>query len=84
MAERKHKPRWGLVAVLGIFAIAVGVFINAYAIIVVQSGPFPVKSGGYQITGFFFIGLGMGYLVCTVMIKALEKKIRKLEDKFHE
>jgi hypothetical protein len=84
MTEKEHKSRWGLVVALGVFAIAVGAFINAYAIIVVQSGPFPVTSGGYQITGFFFIGIGMGYLICTPMIKELEKKARKLEGMLHE
>ena len=33
---------------LGITAVAIGVFINAYAIIVVQSGPFPAQSGAFR------------------------------------
>ena len=81
MIERKHKPRWGLIVGLGIFAIAVGVFINAYAIVVVEKGPFPATSGGFQIGGFFFVGLGMGYVVCAITVRHLEKKIRILEDK---
>jgi hypothetical protein len=81
MIERKHKPRWGLIVGLGIFAIAVGIFINTYAIVVVENGPFPAKSGGFQISGFFFIGLGIGYVVCAPAVKQLEKKIRNLEDK---
>jgi len=40
--------RWGLVLGLGIIAVAIGVFINAYAIIVVQSGPFPAQSGAFR------------------------------------
>ena len=81
MIERKHKPRWGLIVGLGIFAIAVGVFINAYAIVVVENGPFPATSGGHLISGFFFVGLGSGYVVCGTAVRQLEKKIRTLEDK---
>ncbi len=69
--------RWGLVLALGIIAVAIGIFINAYAIIVVQSGPFPAQSGGFQISGFFFIGLGMGYIFCVPIIRNLEMKIEK-------
>jgi hypothetical protein len=68
-----------LVLVLGIIAVAIGVLINVYAIVVVQSGPFPAKSGGFQISGFFFIGLGMGYMFSTPLIRILEEKIRKME-----
>jgi hypothetical protein len=71
--------RWGLVLALGIIAVAIGVFFNAYATAVVESGPFPAKSAGYQIGGFFFIGLGMGYLVLVPLIRNLENKIRKME-----
>lgn len=84
MPEQKHKIRWGLVLALGIIAVSIGFFINVYAIAIVQSGPFPATSGSYQISGFFFIGLGMGYLVLTPLIKYQEKKIRKLEKELHQ
>jgi hypothetical protein len=78
--EKKHKMRWGLVLILGIIAVAIGVFLNAYAIFVVPSSPFPATGGRYIIPGFFFIGLGMGYMVCTPFIRQLETKIRKREE----
>ena len=80
MPEKKHKMRWGLVLILGIIAVAIGVFLNAYAIFVVPSSPFPATGGRYIIPGFFFIGLGMGYMVCTPFIRQLETKIRKREE----
>ena len=79
LSNQKHKMRWGLVLALGIIAVAIGIFINTYAIIVVQSGPFPAQSGGFQISGLFFIGLGMGYIFCVPIIRNLEMKIRKIE-----
>ena len=79
MPEKKHKMRWGLVLILGIIAVAIGVFLNAYAIFVVPSGPFPATGGRYTIPAFFFIGLGMGYMVCTPFIRQLETKIKKME-----
>ena len=72
--------RWGLVLALGILAVAIGVILNAYAIVVVQSGPFPAQGSGYQIQGFFFIGLGMGYLFVTPLIRQQDMRIRKLEE----
>jgi hypothetical protein len=68
--------RWGLVLAMGIVAVAIGVFIDYYAIVVVQSGPYPAQSGGWMTTGFFFIGLGMGYMVCVPLIRSLEMKLR--------
>lgn len=79
MPNKKNKMRWVLVLLLGIIAVAIGVFINAYAIVVVQSGPFPAKSGGFQIAGFFVIGVGMGYMALTPLIKIQEEKIKKME-----
>ena len=84
MKETRTKSHWRLVVALGIFSIAVGAFANAYAILVVQRGPFPATGIGYLIQGFFFIGMGMGYIICAVAIKDLEKKIRKLEDRLYE
>ena len=80
MPDKKHKMRWGLVLILGIISVAIGVFLNAYAIFVVPSSPFPATGGRYIIPGFFFIGLGMGYMVCTPFIRQLETKIRKREE----
>jgi len=78
--EKKHKMRWGLVLILGIIAVAIGVFLNAYAIFVVPSSPFPATGGRYQIPGFFLVGIGMGYMVCTPFIRQLETKIKRMED----
>ena len=80
MPEKKHKMRWGLVLILGIIAVAIGVFLNAYAIFVVPSSPFPATGGRYTIPGFFLIGLGMGYIVLTPFIRQLETKIKKMEE----
>lgn len=79
MHEQKYKIRWSLVLALGLIAVAIGFLINIYAIAIVQKGPFPAISGSYQISGFFFIGLGMGYLVLTPLVKYQYEKIRKLE-----
>jgi hypothetical protein len=79
MPEKKHKMRWGLVLILGIIAVAIGVFLNAYAIFVVPSSSFPATGGRYTIPGFFLIGLGMGYMVLTPFIRQLETKIKKME-----
>jgi hypothetical protein len=84
MTEKNHKPRWGLVVILGLFSIALAVFIIVYAITVIERSPFPANSELYLINGFFFIGLGMGYLVCANVIKNLEKKIGKLEEELYE
>jgi hypothetical protein len=80
MPDKKHKMRWGLILILGIIAVVIGVFLNVYAIVVVPSSPFPATGGRYIIPGFFFIGLGMGYMVCTPFIRQLETKIRKREE----
>ena len=84
MPEKSHKPRWGLVLALGLFSIAFAVIIFVYAIAVVESGPFPAKSGGFLLPGFFFVGIGMGYLFLTPAISMLEKKIGKLEKELYE
>ena len=84
MPEKNHKPRWGTVLALGLFSIAFAVIIFVYAITVVESGPFPAKSEGFLLPGFFFVGIGMGYLFVTPMIKMLEKKIRRLEKELYE
>jgi hypothetical protein len=78
--EKKHKMRWGLVLILGIIAVAIGVFLNAYAIFVVPSSPFPATGGRYTIPGFFLVGIGMGYMVLTPFIRQLETKIKKMEE----
>ena len=83
VTKKNHKPRWGLVVALGLFSIVLAVFLIVYAIIVIERGPFPANSSLYLINGFFFIGLGMGYLVCAYVIKNLEKKIRKLEEELY-
>ena len=80
MSDKKHKMRWGLVFILGIIAAAIGVFLNAYAIFVVPSSPFPATGERYIIPGFFFVGMGMGYMVCTPFIRQLETKIRRMEE----
>lgn len=80
MPEKKHKMRWGLVPILGTVAVAIGVFLNAYAMFVVPSSPFPATGGRYQIPGFFLIGLGMGYMILTPFIRQLETKIKKMEE----
>ena len=79
MPEKNHKPRWGLVLALGLFSISFALIIFVYAIAVVESGPFPAKSGGFLLPGFFFVGIGMGYLFLPPMVKMLENKIRRLE-----
>jgi hypothetical protein len=78
--EKKHKMRWGIVLILGIIAVAIGVSLNAYAIFVVPSSPFPATGGRYTIPGFFLIGFGMGYMVLTPFIRQLETKIKKMEE----
>ncbi len=80
MPEENHKTRWGLVLMLGIIAVAIGVFLNAYAIFVVPSSPFPATGGRYITPGFFFVGMGMGYIVLTPFIWQLETKIKKMEE----
>jgi hypothetical protein len=80
MPEKKHKTRWGLILILGIIAVAIGVFLNAYAVVVVPSSHFPATGGRYQIPGFFLIGLGMGYIVLIPFIRHLEAKIKKMEE----
>ena len=80
MPEKKHKMRWGLVPMLGIIAVAIGVFFNAYAIFVVPSSPFPATGGRYIIPGFFLVGMGMGYMTLAPFIRQLETKIRKMEE----
>jgi len=80
LIDKKHKTRWVLVLILGTIAVAIGVFLNAYAIFVVPSSPFPATGGRYIISGFFFVGLGMGYMVCTPFIRQLETKIKKMEE----
>jgi hypothetical protein len=80
LPDKKHKARWGLVLILGIILVAIGVFFNVYAIVVVPSSPFPAAGGRYTIPGFFFIGFGMGYMVCTPLIRQLETKIKKMEE----
>lgn len=86
MTKKNHKSRRSLVVVVasGLFPIVVGSLLIVYAITVVERGPFPDNSVGYIISGFFFIGLGMGYLACAPMIKDLEKTIRKLEEELYE
>ena len=84
MPEKNHKLRWGLVLALGLFSIAFALVIFVYAIAVVESGPFPAKSGGFLLPGFFFVGIGMGYLVLTPMVTMLEKRISRLEKELHE
>jgi hypothetical protein len=78
--DKKHKTRWSLVLILGIVAVAIGVSLNAYAIFVVPNSSFPAIGGRYQIPAFFFIGIGMGYMVLTPFIRQLETKIKKMED----
>jgi len=80
LPDKKHKTRWGLVLALGIISVAIGVFLNAYAIVVVPSSPFPATGGRYQIPGFFLVGMGMGYMALTPFIRQLETKIKKMED----
>jgi hypothetical protein len=80
LSGKKHKMRWGLVLILGIIAVAIGIILNLYAIVVVPSGPFPATGGRYQISGFFFIGIGMGYMIVTPLIRQLETKIKKMEE----
>ena len=80
MPEKKHKTRGSLVLLLGIIAVAIGVFLNAYAIVVVPNSPFPATGGRYQIPGFFLIGFGMGYMALIPFIRQLETKIKKMED----
>ena len=84
MPEKNHKPRWGLVLALGLFSISFALIIFVYAIAVVESGPFPAKSGGFLLPGFFFVGIGMGYLVLTPMVTMLEKRISRSEKELHE
>ena len=84
MPEKTHKPRWGLVLGLGLFSVVFAVIIFVYAITVVESGPFPAKSGGFLLPGFFFVGIGMGYLFLTPAIRMLENKIRRLEKELYE
>ena len=83
VTEKDHKPRWGLDLAAGLVSIAFGVFFIVYAITVVARSRFP-DIELYLINGFFFIGLGMGHLVCARVIKNLEKKIRKLEEELYE
>jgi uncharacterized membrane protein len=78
--NKKNRMQWILVLILGIIAVAVGVFLNFYAIVVVESSPFPAKACGFQISGFFFIGLGLGYMILTPFIRQLETKIKKMEE----
>ena len=80
MPDKKHKMRWGLVLILGIIAVAIGVFLDAYAIVVVPSSPFPATGGRYIIPGFFLVGMGMGYMALTPFIRQLETKIKKMEE----
>ena len=70
-----HKKQWILVLALGVFLIVFGTFIIAYSIIVVEHGLFQATAVGFSIPGYFFIGLGMGYIICSGIIRNLEKKI---------
>lgn len=76
MVERKHKAHWWLVAATGIVAIIIGTFLDAYAIIIVEKGPFPVTGTSFIIEGSLLWGFGTGYLICTIAIRSLEKKIK--------
>lgn len=80
MPEKKHKMRWVLVLILGIISVTIGIFLNAYAIFVVLSSPFPATVGRYTIPGFFLVGMGMGYMALTPFIRQLETKIKKMEE----
>jgi hypothetical protein len=70
-----HKKQWILTLGLGIFGIAFGSLLIAYSITVVQNGPFPDSAITFSTPGYFFIGFGMGYVVCSSVIRSLEKKI---------
>ena len=84
MAQKNHKMRWRLILACGLFAIGFGISALVYGVVVIAHGPFPALSSGYFISGFFIIGLGMGYLVLTPIVRNLEKNIRKLEEPYSE
>jgi len=75
VTKMNYRHRWVLVLALGLFAIALGFFITVYAIIVVERGPFPATSSSYLISAWFLVGMGMGYVVCSFVIRDLEKKL---------
>jgi len=78
--EKKLKMRWGFVLITGIIALAFGIFINLYEIVVVRSGPFLATTGGDLISGFFLIGIGIPCVSLASLIRALETKIKKMEE----
>ena len=66
MVGLRGKKQWVLMLALGIFGLLAGVCIVAYSFFVEMTGPFPPA-------GFLFIGMGLGYMVCSSTVRKLEE-----------
>jgi hypothetical protein len=68
------RRNWFIILISGVILATIG-FAMLVDAIVVLNGPFNNNCYGYAIGGSFPFGMGIGYIICSGIIRQLEKKL---------
>ena len=84
MSKSRSITLWWVLTLTGIFALAFGIYQWINVLEITQNGNLPFRAEGLLINTGASIGLGLGVLLSSSLLRIREMTIRKLESKVTE